>query len=51
MARNKYYPKKKRYAKEMKKNLPVPTWVTVRTNRRIRQHPGQRNWRSSTIKR
>ncbi len=51
MARNKMYPRKKRYAKAMKSNLPVPTWVTIKTGRKVRQHPGERNWRSHTIKR
>ena len=51
MARNKNYPRKKRYAKALKSNFPVPTWVTMKTNRRVRQHPGQRSWRSHTIKR
>ena len=30
MARNKIYPRKKRYAKAMRSNLPVPTWVTIK---------------------
>ncbi|MCK5423630.1 MAG: 50S ribosomal protein L39e [Deltaproteobacteria bacterium] len=51
MARNKFYPRKKRYAKALKTNKPVPTWITMRTNRNVRQHPGERNWRSHTIKR
>lgn len=51
MARNKTYARKKRYAKAQNSNLPVPTWVTMKTARRVRQHPGQRNWRTHTIKR
>ena len=37
MARNKIYPRKKRYAKAMRSNLPVPTWVTIKTGRKVRQ--------------
>lgn len=51
MARNKQYPRKKRYAKALISNLPVPTWITMKTKRKVRQHPGQRNWRTHTIKR
>ncbi|MHA2253714.1 MAG: 50S ribosomal protein L39e [Candidatus Kariarchaeaceae archaeon] len=51
MARNKEYPRKKRYAKALITNYPVPTWITLKTKRRVRQHPGQRNWRTHTIKR
>ncbi|MDH5404043.1 MAG: 50S ribosomal protein L39e [Candidatus Heimdallarchaeota archaeon] len=51
MARNKIFSRKKRYAREIKSNLPVPTWVTMRTARKVRQHPGKRNWRTHSIKR
>ena len=51
MARNKFYARKKRYAKALNSNLPVPTWITLKTNRRVRYHPGLRNWRNNTIKR
>lgn len=51
MAKNKLYPRKKRYAKAQISNYPVPTWVTLKTKRRVRQHPGQRNWRTHSLKR
>jgi large subunit ribosomal protein L39e len=51
MARNKILSRKLRYGKELKSNNSVPTWVMMRTNRRVRQHPGQRNWRQRRIKR
>ncbi|RMG34206.1 MAG: 50S ribosomal protein L39e [Methanobacteriota archaeon] len=51
MARNKIYSRKKRYAKELKSNQPVPTWVVMRTKRQVRDRPGKRHWRSSKIKR
>ena len=51
MARNKQFPRKLRYAREMKSNSPVPSWAVIRTNRRFRTHPKRRRWRSSRIKR
>ena len=39
-----------RYMKRLKQNAPPPTWVTVRTNRKVRTNPKRRNWRVSKLK-
>ncbi len=50
MARNKPLGKKLRLAKAGKENKSVPTWVIMKTNRKVRRHPKQRNWRKTSIK-
>ncbi|MHA1303539.1 MAG: 50S ribosomal protein L39e [Candidatus Heimdallarchaeaceae archaeon] len=49
MARHKVISRKLRYAKKMKSNTPVPSWIVIRTNRRVRTHPKRRNWRQVKI--
>ncbi len=39
-----------RLLKQVKQNFSVPTWVIVRTKRRVRTHPKKRNWRKSKLK-
>ncbi|MCG3216600.1 MAG: 50S ribosomal protein L39e [Candidatus Heimdallarchaeota archaeon] len=51
MARYRNLSKKIRYGKELKSNSPVPSWCVIRTNRRFRNHPKRRKWRSTRIKR
>lgn len=51
MARNKVLSRKLRYGKEMKTSNSVPTWIMMKTNRKVRSSPGQRNWRTHRIKR
>jgi large subunit ribosomal protein L39e len=41
---------KKRLTKARRTNKPVPTWVIVRTNRRVRTTPKRRHWRSRKLK-
>ncbi len=51
MARVKPPAKKLRLAKANKQKSPVPTWVIVRTDGKVRTNPKrQRNWRRSKIK-
>ena len=50
MARNKPTAKKRRLAKALKQNRPVPTWVILRTLGHVRTHPKRRHWRRSKIK-
>ncbi|MEM2142560.1 MAG: 50S ribosomal protein L39e [Candidatus Thorarchaeota archaeon] len=50
MARNKPIAKKLRMAKALKSNSSVPTWVIMRTARRVRRTPSQRNWRDTKLK-
>ncbi|MHA1687678.1 MAG: 50S ribosomal protein L39e [Candidatus Heimdallarchaeaceae archaeon] len=51
MARNRSLSRKVRYAREMEKSAAVPSWIVIRTNRKVRTHPKRRKWRSSRIKR
>lgn len=51
MARNKALSRKLRYAKEMVSSSAVPSWIVVRTNRKVRTHPKRRQWRTTKIKR
>jgi large subunit ribosomal protein L39e len=41
---------KTRLMKRTKQNIPVPTWVILRTNRRVRTHPKRRMWRRTKLK-
>ncbi|WXG45337.1 MAG: 50S ribosomal protein L39e [Candidatus Atabeyarchaeum deiterrae] len=50
MARNKPLGKKLRLAHALKENRSTPTWIVMKTNRKVRTHPGRRNWRSSSVK-
>jgi large subunit ribosomal protein L39e len=51
MARVKPPAKKLRLAKAGKQRNPVPTWVIVKTDGKVRTNPKrQRNWRKRKIK-
>ncbi len=41
---------KRRLAKKLKQNSPVPTWVIGRTSGKVRRTSKQRNWRRSSLK-
>ena len=45
MARVKDTSKKNRLISATKRSRSVPTWVIVKTNRKVRNNPKQRNWR------
>jgi large subunit ribosomal protein L39e len=42
--------KKNRLIKARRQNSPVPTWVVIRTNRKVRNNPKQRDWRRQKLK-
>ena len=50
MAKVKDTSKKNRLAKAGKRSRSVPTWVIVRTNRKVRSNPQRRNWRQRKLK-
>ena len=50
MARNKPTAKKMRLGNRLKTNKTVPTWVIMRTQRKVRQHPKRKQWRKSRLK-
>lgn len=50
MARCKPYAKKIRLGKKMNSNQTVPTWVIMKTSRKVTTHPKKRRWRSTKIK-
>ncbi|MHA1169244.1 MAG: 50S ribosomal protein L39e [Candidatus Hodarchaeales archaeon] len=50
MARNKPLGKKLRMGSQIKTNSTVPTWVIMKTNRKVRTHPKRRRWRQSRLK-
>ncbi|MAH21300.1 MAG: 50S ribosomal protein L39e [Thaumarchaeota archaeon] len=41
---------KKRLMSKNRQNSPVPTWVTVRTKRKVRTNPKRRMWRRKKLK-
>lgn len=41
---------KKRLYSKIVENYPVPTWVVVRTKRKVRTNPQRRNWRRRKMK-
>ncbi|UCD00547.1 MAG: 50S ribosomal protein L39e [Promethearchaeota archaeon] len=52
MARNKDLPSKLRRAKKAKQSQTIPSWITIKTNRRIRSSPySRRSWRNTRLKR
>ncbi|MFX1391526.1 MAG: 50S ribosomal protein L39e [Promethearchaeota archaeon] len=52
MARNKNFGSKLRRAKRMKQSQTIPSWVMVKTNRRVRDSPySRRSWRNTRLKR
>ena len=50
MARVKDTSKKNRLTKATKQSRSVPTWVIVKTNRKVRTNPKRRNWRQRKLK-
>ncbi len=50
MARFKHVARKLRLAHATKSNSPVPVWVVIKTNRRIRFNVRRRHWRVSKLK-
>ena len=52
MARNKDLPSKLRRAKKSKQSQSIPSWVMIKTNRRVKKSPySNRTWRNSKLKR
>ena len=49
MAKVKDTSKKNRLIKATKQARSVPTWVIVRTNRKVRSNPKRRNWRQRKL--
>jgi large subunit ribosomal protein L39e len=49
MAARKNTSRKKRLLKRARQNRPVPTWVVIRTNRKVRTNPKRRLWRRSDV--
>jgi large subunit ribosomal protein L39e len=42
--------RKIRLMKRTRQNRPVPAWVVIRTNRKVRTNPKRRLWRRSDVK-
>ncbi|MBN2488463.1 MAG: 50S ribosomal protein L39e [Methanosarcinaceae archaeon] len=40
---------KTRLAKAHKQNQRVPSWVIIKTNRKVVSHPKRRHWRRSSV--
>jgi large subunit ribosomal protein L39e len=49
MAARKNTSRKKRLLKRTRQNRPVPAWVVIRTNRKVRTNPKRRLWRRSDV--
>lgn len=49
MARVKDTSKKNRLIRATKQAKSVPTWVIVKTNRKVRSNPKRRNWRQRKL--
>ena len=50
MTRNKPHAKKIRLGSKLKTNQTVPTWVIMRTQRKVRTHPKRHRWRGAKLK-
>ncbi len=50
MAKVKDTSKKNRLGKAGKRGRSVPTWVIVKTNRKVRTNPQKRSWRQRKLK-
>ena len=50
MSKHKPLGKKLRLAKALKSNSPIPAWVILKTNGKIRFNPLRRNWRRNKLK-
>ncbi|MBD3187245.1 50S ribosomal protein L39e [Candidatus Bathyarchaeota archaeon] len=44
------YAKKLRMCKKNKQNTSLPTWVIIKTGRKVRSSPKQRRWRQTKMK-
>ncbi|EDV23860.1 expressed hypothetical protein, partial [Trichoplax adhaerens] len=40
---------KRKLAKKMKQNRPVPQWIRLRTNNKIRYNTKRRHWRRTKL--
>lgn len=49
MGARKHTGRKNRLIKKMKQNSSTPAWVIVRTSRRVRRNPKQREWRRTDV--
>src|SRR5438132_6812038 len=49
MAAHKSAPRKIRLMKKLKQSSPVPTWIVVRTKRKVRTNPKKRQWRRTDV--
>lgn len=49
MAARKHTGRKNRLMKKIRQNSSVPAWVIVRTNRKVRRNPKQREWRRTDV--
>jgi large subunit ribosomal protein L39e len=49
MGRVKDTSKKNRLVKHIRQNRAVPTWVIVRTKRKVRSNPKQKDWRRQKL--
>jgi len=50
MARNKPLAKKLRMANATGRTRGVPTWVVMKTGKKVRNHPKKRHWQRSKLK-
>lgn len=50
MATRKPAGRKRRLARALNQNKPVPAWVYLRTKGRVRMSPKRRHWRVTRIK-
>ncbi|MBI2938420.1 MAG: 50S ribosomal protein L39e [Thaumarchaeota archaeon] len=48
MARNRTVALKKRIFKNVRRTMSVPTWVMMRTHRRVRRSAKKRSWKHGT---
>ena len=49
MGARKHTGRKNRLMKKIKQNSPLPAWIIVRTGRRVRRNPKQREWRRTDV--
>jgi large subunit ribosomal protein L39e len=49
MGAHKSAPRKIRLMKKLKQSSPVPTWIVVRTKRKVRSNPKRRQWRKTDV--
>jgi large subunit ribosomal protein L39e len=49
MPANKSFKTKMTLAKKLKQNRPIPQWIRMRTNNKIRYNSKRRHWRRTKI--